>query len=176
MMRHRLTMLGRGADEQVVQGSALDIPFGDGSFDFVYTIGCLHHTGNLPRAVTEVRRVLAEGGYAVVMLYHAGSARQWLHVRLPAAVGRLRGRRGPSHDEVIKMYDADSAGEAAPHTDFVSRAEVRRLFSDYREVKIDTHNYDDIRLRRRLLVPRMKVLGSPLERWWGLDLYIVARR
>lgn len=177
MMRHRLSMLGMAsADERVVQGSALDIPWGDGAFDLVYTIGCLHHTGDIARSVEEVRRVLVGGGHAVVMLYHADSARQLLHVRLPAAISRLRGRPGPSREDVVRMYDADSTGAAAPHTDFVSRRQVRELFGRFSEVRIDTRNYDDISLGRRALIPRRLVLGSPLERWLGLDLYIVARR
>jgi hypothetical protein len=74
------------------------------------------------------------------------------------------------------MYDANSSGAAAPHTEFVSRRAVRSLFSQYAEVRIETRNFDDIRIRRRLVIPRSRALGSPLERWLGLDLYVVARR
>ena len=74
------------------------------------------------------------------------------------------------------MYDADSSGAAAPHTDFVSRRDVRQLFRNYAEVRIDTKNFDDLAVRGRILIPRKRILGSPLERWFGLDLYIVARR
>ena len=49
MVRHRLRLQDRPADERIVQGSALDMPFPDASFDRVYSIGCLHHTGDLPR-------------------------------------------------------------------------------------------------------------------------------
>jgi SAM-dependent methyltransferase len=176
MMQHRLAMLGQPGEDRIVQGTALAMPYADETFDFVYSIGCLHHTGDLPRSIDEVRRVLVPGGHAVVMLYHEGSARQWLRVRLPAAAARLRGRSGPSHDDVARMYDANSAGTVAPHTDFVSRRTVRRLFSRFAAVRIETRNFDDIRLRRRLVVSRSRALGSPLERWLGLDLYIVARR
>jgi hypothetical protein len=74
------------------------------------------------------------------------------------------------------MYDADSSGAVAPHTDFVSRRTVRGLFSRYTKVRVETKNFDEIRFRRRLIVPRSRVLGSPLERWLGLDLYVVAQR
>lgn len=176
MMRHRLSMLGVGGEDRIVQGSAAAIPFPDGMFDYVYTIGCLHHTGALAESVEEVRRVLAPGGWAVVMLYHADSWRQLRQVKLPAALARWRHRSGPSQDDVVRMYDADSSGAAAPHTDFVSRKMVRHLFRNYAEVKIDTRNFDDLALRGRILFPRKWLLGSPLERWLGLDLYIVARR
>jgi SAM-dependent methyltransferase len=176
MMQHRLAMLGKPGEDRIVQGTALAMPYADETFDFVYTIGCLHHTGDLARSIEEVRRVLVPGGHAVVMLYHEGSLRQLLRVRLPAAVARLRRRSGPTHDEVAGMYDANSEGTVAPHTDFVSRRRVRSLFRRYAKVRIETRNFDDIRLRRRLVIPRSRVLGSPLERWLGLDLYVVARR
>jgi SAM-dependent methyltransferase len=176
MMRHRLAMLGDSGEDRIVQGSAVAMPFKDATFDYVYSIGCLHHTGALATSIEEVRRVLVPGGHAVVMLYHAGSARQLLKVRLPAAAARLRGRSGPSREDTIRLYDSDSSGAAAPHTDFVSRRMVHNLFGRYAEVRIETRNFDDIRLRRRILVPRARVLGSILEQRYGLDLYIVARR
>jgi SAM-dependent methyltransferase len=176
MMQHRLAMLGQPGEDRIVQGTALAMPYADETFDFVYSIGCLHHTGDLARSIDEVRRVLVPGGQAVVMLYHEGSLRQLLRVRLPAAVARLRHRAGPAHDDVARMYDANSEGTVAPHTDFVSRRTVRRLFSRFADVRIETRNFDDIRLRRRLVVSRSRALGSPLERWLGLDLYIIARR
>ena len=176
MMRHRLAMLGDAGEERIVQGSAADMPFEDATFDYVYSIGCLHHTGALAKSIEEVRRVLVPGGHAVVMLYHAGSARQLLKVRLPAAVSRLRGRPGPSREDTLRMYDTDSSGAAAPHTDFVSRRMVRHLFGRFAEVRIETRNFDDIRVRRRILVPRARLLGSILAGRYGLDLYVVARR
>jgi len=176
MMQHRLAMLGLVGEERILQGSAAAMPFKNASFDWVYTIGTLHHTGALAESIEEVRRVLVPGGSAVVMLYHEDSARQLLKVRLPAAVARFRGRSGPTPQGVARMYDANSSGAAAPHTEFVSRRAVRSLFSQYAEVRIETRNFDDIRIRRRLVIPRSRALGSPLERWLGLDLYVVARR
>lgn len=176
MMQHRLTLLGVPDEDRIVRGSAVAIPFDDATFDFVYSIGCLHHTGALAASIEEVRRVLSPGGTAVVMLYHAGSARQLLKVRLPSAVARFRGRPGPSREDVGRMYDSNSSGAAAPHTDFVSRRMVRDLFGKYRQVRIETQNFDNVRVRRRLLIPRGRLLGSPLAHWLGLDLYVVALR
>lgn len=176
MMRHRLSMLGMGGEHRIVQGTAAAIPFPDETFDYVYTIGCLHHTGALAESVEEVRRVLAPSGTAVVMLYHADSARQIRHVKLPAALARWPGRTGPSREDFVRRYDRHSSGAAAPHTDFVSRRDVRHLFRHYSDVRIDTRNFDDQAINGRILIPRKLILGSPLERFFGLDLYIVARR
>jgi SAM-dependent methyltransferase len=99
MVRARLARTGAtDVEERVVQASALELPFPDARFDYVYTIGCLHHTGDLPRAVAEVHRVLKHGGTAVVMLYNRHSWRQLRQVALPAL---LRGAR--SRDQVAAL-------------------------------------------------------------------------
>ena len=167
MVRHRLRLAGQGddAEERVIQGSALELPFEDGRFDWLYTIGCLHHTGNTPRAVTEVHRVLRPGGTAVVMLYNAHSLRQLLKVRLPALLRRRR-----SADQQAAMYDTNAAGEAAPHVDYWTRGGVRGMFGAFSHVDVDVRNFDNTRF-----VPRERLLGT-VDRVLGLDLYITARK
>ena len=164
-MRRRLSWLGLPADH-AMQASVLELPFEDATFDYVYSIGCLHHTGDLERSVHEVHRVLVPGGRAVVMLYNRHSLRR---ARF-AAVRTLRGRRGASLDDELRgVYDAHDSGEAAPHTDFVSRSEARRLFHNFASVKIDVQNFDGYGFGIR----REWFLGN-LARVIGLDLYIVA--
>ncbi len=66
---HGLVTRARRAGEPVVTGSALSLPFADGSLDFVYTIGVLHHLPDSAAqlaAVAEVHRVLRPGGRLVV--------------------------------------------------------------------------------------------------------------
>jgi SAM-dependent methyltransferase len=162
-MRLRLSWLGI-PEEHVVQASVLELPFEDSVFDFVYSIGCLHHTGNLERSVQQVRRVLRPGGRAVVMLYNRHSVRQ-LQFGIAQALRRRRG----GDEELRAAYDAGREGDAAPHTDFVSRGEVRRLFHDFARVKIDVQNFDGYGPR----IKREWFLGN-IARVAGLDLYIVA--
>jgi SAM-dependent methyltransferase len=73
MMRDRLRWVGLTDKSEAVQASALELPWEEGTFDVVVSIGCLHHTGDLPQAVSEVFRVLVPGGTAFVMLYNAHS-------------------------------------------------------------------------------------------------------
>jgi SAM-dependent methyltransferase len=166
MVRHRLRLAGEEpGPERVIQGSALDLPHQSDFFDFVYSIGCLHHTGDLPRSVAEVHRVLRPGGTAVVMLYNRYSARQLKRVVIPALL-----RRGRSARDVRGMYDTNAAGQAAPHTDYVGRREARRLFGHFGHVRIDTRNFDSLPH-----IPRRRLLGN-VDRILGLDLYITARK
>lgn len=176
MLRDRLRWLGRPDDGSVVQASVLDLPWEDETFDVVVSIGCLHHTGDLPQAVSEVHRVLAPGGTAFVMLYNAHSFRQLV----VGSRERIRARlaRGSSAERVRAMYDANAAGEAAPHTDFVSRRGARALFSAFSRVDVDIQNFDDLTptlAGHELRVPREWLLGS-VARVAGLDLYIHARK
>jgi SAM-dependent methyltransferase len=166
MVRHRMRLRGHADREaQIVQASALDLPHANGSFDRVFAIGCLHHTGDIPRAVLQVHRVLRRGGTAVVMLYNSHSFRQLTKVALPALL-----RRRQSSDQVAALYDRNEAGEAAPHVDYSSRGDVRRMFRSFSSLSIDTRNFDATRFIRREWM-----LGT-VDRVLGLDLYITARK
>lgn len=54
----------------IVHGTALDLPFADGSFAHAISIGVLHHTPDCRRGFREVARVTAPGGTVVVFLYN----------------------------------------------------------------------------------------------------------
>ena len=76
------------------------------------------------------------------------------------------------------MYDANTAGEAAPHTDFVSRRGARRLFGAFSSVAIERQNFDTLTptlAGRELTIPRERLLGN-VARLLGIDLYIHARK
>jgi len=179
IMRHRLTLVGQDPGDRIRQGSALSIPYADASFDYVYSIGCLHHTGDLPKAVEEVHRVLRPGGRAIVMLYHRHSLRRFVQLPVRYLRNCIAGRRRYAGfgETVRAYYDANTEGEAPPHTDFVSRRQVRRsLFKDFSRVRIDTRNCDAyVFLRGRIVIPRERLLGT-LGRVLGTDLYIVATK
>ena len=178
MMQHRLRQLGDAGRGCAVRGSALDLPYRSSSFDYVYTIGCLHHTGNIQRGVEEVRRVLVTGGTAVVMLYHRHSFRRVVHAPFKYLLGlsSASGGRRSVREFFRARYDTNLQGEAAPHIDVVSRREIRRLFREFTSVKTESQNSDRYALLGgRLIVPREKLLGN-LGRVMGLDLYVVATK
>jgi SAM-dependent methyltransferase len=68
-------MDGRAA---VTQGNAVRLPFGDASFDLVYSFGVLLLVADLDAAVAEIHRVLKPGGTVIAMFYN----RQSLHYYL----------------------------------------------------------------------------------------------
>ena len=176
MMRDRLRWIGRPDDRAVVEASALGLPWEEETFDVVVSIGCLHHTGDLSRAVEEVYRVLRPGGLAFVMLYNANSFRQLVVVQRERVRARLARRNAA--EQVRAMYDANTTGEAAPHVDFVSRRDVRRLFGAFSNVAIQSQNFDALTptlAGRTITIPRALLLGN-VARVFGLDLYIHAHK
>jgi SAM-dependent methyltransferase len=55
--------------EELRQGTVLDLPFADNSFDMVFSHGVLHHVPEIKQAQSEIHRVLRPGGELVMMLY-----------------------------------------------------------------------------------------------------------
>jgi len=51
------------------QGTVLDLPFEDNSFDMVFSHGVLHHVPEIKVAEKEIHRVLRPGGELVIMMY-----------------------------------------------------------------------------------------------------------
>jgi glycosyltransferase involved in cell wall biosynthesis/ubiquinone/menaquinone biosynthesis C-methylase UbiE len=67
----------RGLEGVFVHGDAEDMPFGDASFDVVYSNGVIHHSPHTERIVDEMYRVLRPGGRVIVMVYAENSLHYW---------------------------------------------------------------------------------------------------
>jgi SAM-dependent methyltransferase len=175
MMRARLAHVPGARPEHVIQGSVLELPFDDASFDHVVSIGCLHHTGDLFGAVAECRRVLGPGGRLVMMVYNRRSARHVLLAPVLSARHRLV-PGAPSAEETFRyLYDGHPDGDSPPHTDFVSIAELRGLLSGFRDVRIERRGIDRVPLGP-VEISRLRLMRLGLDRLVGLDLYAVAYR
>jgi SAM-dependent methyltransferase len=174
MARARLERVAGARPEGVQQGSALELPFPDASFDRVVSIGCLHHTGDLGRAVAEVRRVLRPGGELLLMVYNRHSARRVLLWPLLAARHRLVAGAPTPEEWLRHANDGTPAGGTAPHTDFVTVAELRGLLHGMRDVRIDRRSIDRVPLGP-LEISRARLMRLGVDRLVGLDLYATAR-
>lgn len=58
-------------DAPAINGSAVELPFADDSFDFAISLGVLHHLPDTDGAIGEIRRVLRPGAPFLVYLYYA---------------------------------------------------------------------------------------------------------
>lgn len=179
MVQYRLSQLGKkNKEEQIQVGSALGIPHHDESFDYVYSIGCLHHTGNLTQSLSEVFRVLKPGGKAIIMLYNRNSFRQLVQVpwqKFKQFFNRQKKAKNQNFSTFVRsLYDSNAVGEAAPHTDYVSSRQVRNLLSNFSTVDIEVQNFDTyVLLKGKVVIHREKLLNN-VAHSLGLDLYITA--
>lgn len=69
--RERFALYGQSSELRT--GDAENLPYPDGSFDFVYSFGVIHHSPDTTRIVSEIRRVLRPGGRCFVAVYHRNS-------------------------------------------------------------------------------------------------------
>ncbi len=170
------------------------LPFQDGTFDLVYSIGVLHHVPDTPVACREVARVLRPGGTLRVMFYHRRSYHVflvryvvrpliWLFLRLPFGDGLAR--LGPSKFramyEISRKHgfstrrllsistDTSAAGEDNfnPHSSFYTEKEMRDLFDGFEDFKFwkTDLRYFPLPWLRRFVEPR-----------FGLFIQMTARK
>jgi SAM-dependent methyltransferase len=110
-----------------VQGSVFALPFRPGSFDYVYSLGVLHHTGDTARAVRAAAALVREGGQLNIWVYAAAlyhidtreEGRRHLSHWLPLAriaYARLQARAWyrvfallspPQADRVLRLFSSD---------------------------------------------------------------------
>jgi len=178
MVRHRLEQAGLSG--MVAQGSILNPPFEPETFDVVIAIGCLHHTGDLRRAIHQCRRLLKEGGRLIFMVYYAYSYRRWMSApfgNLAYLLREIAGVRdvvGASHKSERGAYDKNIKGEAAPHTDWISKRSLAGMCSDFSSFLPTLENIDSEPPFR--LWSRERLLRTRIPSFLGLDLYAVATK
>jgi len=108
--------------EAVLVANVLDLQFSTNTFDAVSATGVLHHTGDTPRAIREIHRVLKPGGRAI--LSHFYRKPSWMLI-----VSKL-GR------ENIEFKDQDP-----PVTDFLTEGEVLSMFDGFEIVEAVQDHY-----------------------------------
>lgn len=74
---------------RILHMDAEDMDFPDGTFDYIWSWGVIHHSADTEKILREIRRVLRPGGKAVTMVYHRG----WnYYVRNGLVRGIIRGQ------------------------------------------------------------------------------------
>jgi SAM-dependent methyltransferase len=158
LVRRRLALEHLAADVRV--GDAENLPFGDRSFDLVYSWGVLHHTPDTARVVEEIRRVLRTSGEARLMLY---SRHSWvaLGLWLRYALGRARPWRS--------LTSVIAENMESPGTKAYTQSELEYLLRPFRDVRFTRFvtPYD------RRVVPGVADLFGPRMGWF---LGVIAKR
>jgi 2-polyprenyl-3-methyl-5-hydroxy-6-metoxy-1,4-benzoquinol methylase len=91
----------KGLSAEIVEGDAVELPFEDSSFDFVWSWGVIHHSAQTARIVRQIHRVTAPGGEVRVMVYNReGMVARIVFVRDLLLRG---GFRRHSYDELLQQ-------------------------------------------------------------------------
>jgi ubiquinone/menaquinone biosynthesis C-methylase UbiE len=96
---------------EVRQMDAEDMDFADGSFDFIWSWGVIHHSADTFRVLQEMYRVLRPGGRCAVMIYY----KSWWHYYV---CGLLRGvfqRKFMKHGSLHRVVQGGTDGAIARH-------------------------------------------------------------
>jgi len=159
---------------QVGNAEALDFP--DAHFDYVYSIGVIHHTPRTQECVNEIWRVLKPGGHGVVSVYH----QKWFFrsvvgfavlkglIKLFHIGIRGRGRESMSSVMTAKDFVRTYDGAANPVGKSYTAGELRVMFQRFTIEKIDLFF-----LPRRIFPFRLPLwLHRFLARRWGLMINV----
>jgi 2-polyprenyl-3-methyl-5-hydroxy-6-metoxy-1,4-benzoquinol methylase len=95
--------------EDVRTANVLELPFQDNTFDAVWANGVLHATGDTPRAIREVRRVLKPGGRAIISHFYRRPSWMYLLHRLGGQNIEFKEGDPPvnefyTEDEILAMF------------------------------------------------------------------------
>lgn len=169
--RQRFSLYGLPADLRL--GDAESLPFGDATFDVVYSFGVIHHTPNTQKAVSEIRRVLKPGGRAIIAVYHRYSAFLLFAVLLDSYVLRLRFLR-ESYRRALSRIEVREHSDACPLVKTYSRRSLRQLVRHFHAVQIECAHLEQSHFGTfRRLVPRQIVRW--LERRRRMGWYLIAK-
>jgi ubiquinone/menaquinone biosynthesis C-methylase UbiE len=171
--RHRFKLYGTDGAFMISDGERL--PFRSESFDVVYSNGVLHHTPDTAGAIREVHRVLRPGGTAKIMLYHRHSLNYWIEIILRR--GLLGGEflRGRSAEQIMSRVIEFSDHDARPLVKVYSRRQARKLFSSFKNVRVQVEQLT--REELRFVAPLIsKSMLERLRQFIGWNVIITATK
>jgi SAM-dependent methyltransferase/uncharacterized protein YbaR (Trm112 family) len=170
-------------DVQIVQGDIFRLPFAPATFDAIFSIGVLMHTGNAKRATTALAKLVRPGGTVTVHLYGKGNviyeAVDW-SLRLwttQMSIERLQGvtRRLFRVRQALERLRLDTVANrfirigphphiifdwyAAPIATHHTYPEVLAWFAEMRVPVVRTNAGPPASLARRLLRPLLTAPG-----------------
>lgn len=114
--------------ETIKQGSALEIPFEDNSFDMVFSHGVLHHIPEIELAQKEIARILKPDGELIAMLYSKWS----LNYLIAIGVIRRFGLLG------LKLTGIDPGGIYSQHLKNINKTGVRKYLQMKNFIHLNT--------------------------------------
>ena len=139
-------------------GSSTNLDFRDNYFDFVYSWGVIHHSGNIKKSLKEIYRVLKKGGRSKIMIYNKNSLIvfiYWLYYSLKDF------NFSRSRKQIISDYIE------SPGTLILSKSEFTNILEDtgFNILKFDLYRDFFYILRKypRILRPLIRFVAKTLS-------------
>lgn len=165
------------------QGSVLEMPFRDRSFDIIYSHGVLHHVPEIRRAEHELWRVLKPDGELIVMLYAKWSLNYLLSISLVRRLGLLGlylsgYNPGGIYGEHLKNARAMGLFGYLSRTNWIHRntdgpQNPFTRVSDLRTVRRDFPSFRIVRAyKQHMHAPPLPVSRLPFQRALGWHLWV----
>lgn len=169
-----------GLEGNILEADAQELPFGDESFDFVCTWGCLMHMPKTEQAIAETRRVLTPGGKMFSMMYHKNSVHLRYGIQLNHGIVRGKYLKYDNQSLLNRYSDGNDVG--GNHlTKFYSKAEFKELFKDFSQYSIDIENMNTMfHNLPHPWIPLARLLPQFIKTWmikkWGLQALITVTK
>lgn len=145
-----------------------NIEFSSNFFDYVYSLGVLHHTPDTVRCVSEAYRVLKPGGRFIMGVYYTYSAYHLFSILLYNGLvkGKLKklGYRGLMS---TVEYGADGI-RAKPLVKTYSKAKLRNILDDFSNVEFKIVHFENehVPIFGRLFPKTFKRWFEPYLGWY----------
>jgi len=167
----------------ITNGSAVEMPFADDSFDIVFSHGVLHHIPEIRKAQKEIHRILKPNGELIVMLYAKNSLNFRMSISIIRRIGligayfmspntkgligqHIKNAKAKGLLNYLKMKNfihRNTDGALNPYSKVYDLSEVERDFTDFKIVK----SY-----KRFMHAPPLPVTKLPFEKSLGWHLWI----
>jgi SAM-dependent methyltransferase len=170
----------RGLSGEIRQVDARSLPFVDGTFEYAYSWGVLHHSPDLARSVGELMRVVRPGGEFGVMLYNRHSILYWYQILYLEGLLHAE-RKFLTPLQLASRYTDGDRQEGNPHTWPVTVHEMRELFRPYSS-RLDVRVLGtDIVPILELAIPGVtklvpRIVWKAWARRWGWSVWIAGER
>lgn len=130
--------------------NAEQLSFADNSFPSILSVGALHHSQNTEKAISEIRRVLAPGGTAFILLYRTIAPKvAFAHIlrAVQASLDAIIRTDRIFYRTLRAMRFAEGSGTAVyecfgvPVLRSYTLRGLHTLFRDFSSVRVSSHGY-----------------------------------
>ena len=133
-----MNKLGKGI---AIQADSRFLPIASNSIDFVYSGGVIHHSPDIKKSISEIRRVLKPDGKAYIALY-SNTSHHFMYIKLKALLSKNFSKQN------INKYLSnntetswETGGFKNPHTRTFGYRDCKMLFKEFKSIEIRKGNF-----------------------------------